>query len=55
VPFNESEFSGTTGRGTGAVTGQAYVLFEDGRTAISNDTVLLAPVTNYTTEAIRRK
>ena len=55
VPFNESEFSGTTGRGTGAVTGRAYVLFEDGRTPISNDTVLLAPVTNYTTEAIQRK
>jgi hypothetical protein len=55
TPFNEAEFSGTTGHGTGVVTGRAYVLFEDGKTLINNDAVLLAPVTNYTTEAIQRK
>jgi len=55
TPFNEAEFSGTTGPGTGVVTGRAYVLFEDGNAPIKGDTVLLAPVTNYTTEAIQRE
>ena len=55
TPFNEAEFSGTAGHGTGVVTGRAYVLFEDGKAPIKSDTVLLAPVTNYTTEAIQRE
>jgi hypothetical protein len=55
VPFNDTEFSGTIGHDTGVVTGRAYVLFRDGRTPIHNDTVLLAPVANYTTESIQRK
>ena len=56
VPFNEADFVGTSGRGTGVVTGRAYGILNDTKELdADNEIVVLTPVTPYTTENVRRR
>jgi hypothetical protein len=56
VPFNEADFVGASGRGTGVVTGRAYCVLGDNKELdAGNAIVVLTPVTPYTTENVRRR
>ena len=56
MPFNEADFVGTSGRGTGVVTGHAYGILNNNKVLdADHEIVVLTPVTPYTTENVRRR
>src|SRR5262245_49574300 len=56
VPFNEADFVGTSGHGTGVATGRAYGILNDNKVLdAEHEIVVLTPVTPYTTENVRRR
>ncbi|HEY4813623.1 MAG TPA: hypothetical protein VIH58_03050, partial [Chthoniobacterales bacterium] len=52
--FNEADFIAAAARGSGAVTGQVYLMLDNTKLTADQEIVALAPVNAYTTENIRR-
>jgi hypothetical protein len=55
VSFNEADFVGTSGHGSGVAAGSAYAIVNAKKLDAGNATVVLTPVNAYTTENVRRR
>jgi len=56
VPFDEADFKGARGHGTGTVDGQAFIELRDHSIWYGNNTeVAVLPVNAYTTEFVQRR
>jgi hypothetical protein len=53
--FNEADFIAASARGSGAVTGQVYLMLGNQKITADQEVVVLAPVNAYTTENVRRR